>query len=304
MKKNFRRHERTQKHLNNLQNYVPENILDREIIEQNLQQPIQPIKYKPKKEKKNKRKKKFEELKREIINEFDDLENNFVDISPNEIKKQLKRVFTEIKTNKRNFDTTDFETDDYKVFKSEEALEKCFLTLRVEPKNIIDNIEILIEELPGLLYNTFKELLKQKQGIKVQIYLLGLFYHIEKDEEDDIGMSSKNQEIMNKYQIRDAIKSCLNYIKDKIDAWDNNEAYWHLKSVLFIDFKLREYKPINGSSYIPTPKDISTKKCVINIKNEDQECFKYCLLYGIYKEDYKEKSTRNVSLQKTRKGIS
>jgi hypothetical protein len=96
MKKNFPRHERSQKHIINLQNYVPQNILDTGIIEPDLQEPILPTIYKPKKEKRNKRKEMYERLKREILNEFDDLEKNFEDISPQKINKELKRVFTDI----------------------------------------------------------------------------------------------------------------------------------------------------------------------------------------------------------------
>jgi len=242
LRKNFKRHERSQNHLDNLQNYVEENIMDR------------------------------------------DLEENYRDISAAKVKKELKKVFTEIKTNKRHFNATDFETDDYIVMKSEEALEGCFLTLRIEPKREINNIDILVRDLPDLLYQTFKELLKQKKGIKLQIFLLGSFYHILKHEEDDKSLVSKNGLITNKDQIRDIIILLLNQIKDKIDLWDNNEAYWRLREVLFIDFKLREYKPLKGSSYIPTPERISKTKSVINIKNEDQKCFKYCLLYRLYRD--------------------
>ncbi len=38
----------------------------------------------------------------------------------------------------------------------------------------------------------------------------------------------------------------LSYINNDISSWDNNEAYWHLDEVLFVDFKLREYKPLKG----------------------------------------------------------
>jgi hypothetical protein len=48
----------------------------------------------------------YEQLKREILNEFDTLERNHIDISLQKIKNELKRVFTDIKTNKRKFETT------------------------------------------------------------------------------------------------------------------------------------------------------------------------------------------------------
>ncbi len=50
---------------------------------------------------------------------------------------------------------------------------------------------------------------------------------------------------------------------------------------LHIDLKIREYKPLSGSSYIKTPKWISDKKATVNIKNEDQKCFKYCMNFEL-----------------------
>ena len=37
------------------------------------------------------------------------------------------------------------------------------------------------------------------------------------------------------------------------------------------------YKAPSGSNYIELPKEIENRKSTINIKNKDQECFKYCL---------------------------
>jgi hypothetical protein len=60
-----------------------------------------------------------------------------------------------------------------------------------------------------------------------------------------------------------------------------------LENVIHVDLKIREYKPLSGSSYIETPKWISVKKATVNIKNEDQKCFKYCMLYHKHKNEIK-----------------
>jgi hypothetical protein len=58
-----------------------------------------------------------------------------------------------------------------------------------------------------------------------------------------------------------------------------------LVNVVNVDFKLREYKPLTGSSYIELPEWIYSKKDTINIKNEDQKCFKCCLQYHKHKNE-------------------
>ena len=56
-------------------------------------------------------------------------------------------------------------------------------------------------------------------------------------------------------------------------------------------------KAARGSSYIPTPEKLAHPKCgLINIQNQDQECFRWCLLY--HQSEQKEKSHRITALAK------
>ena len=38
-----------------------------------------------------------------------------------------------------------------------------------------------------------------------------------------------------------------------------------------------KYEPLGGSSYIPLPGLLAAKKAIINIKNEDNECFNWAI---------------------------
>jgi hypothetical protein len=142
--------------------------------------------------------------------------------------------------------------------------------------------------------------LKQKKRLKLQVYLSGLLYHATKDQEEEKVIISRNKYILNKDDIKIVIDSLLNQIKIKIDSWDNSEAYWCLQKLLFIDFKLRKHKPICGF-YIHTPKYISGTKSTINIKNEDQRHFKYCVLYESSKNEIKKKGQEIYNYKKLEK---
>ena len=41
------------------------------------------------------------------------------------------------------------------------------------------------------------------------------------------------------------------------------------------DLHTVKYVSLGGSSYIPFPKFLAAKKAIINLKNEDDECFKW-----------------------------
>ena len=44
-----------------------------------------------------------------------------------------------------------------------------------------------------------------------------------------------------------------------------------------LDLHTAKYTPLGDSSYIPLPSYVAAKKAIINIKNEDNECFKWAI---------------------------
>ena len=52
---------------------------------------------------------------------------------------------------------------------------------------------------------------------------------------------------------------------------------WRFRSVLSLDLHTVKYEPLGGSSYIPLPSFLAAKKAIINLINEDEECFKWVI---------------------------
>jgi hypothetical protein len=155
----------------------------------------------------------------------------------NKFKKKIKS-FNIIKQRRRDFNDVDFETDDYIVKKSEEALEGCFLTLRIIPKNDINSVNVLKEELPELMFERMKDILEHKTSVKFQIVLRGKFRKfipaLAREEFEELTIVSKNQIILRVDEIKETIIALLTEIHEKIESWDNNEGNWQLKNVINI----------------------------------------------------------------------
>ena len=61
---------------------------------------------------------------------------------------------------------------------------------------------------------------------------------------------------------------------------------WQILSVNFQYIDILLYNPLEGSSYIELPQELQNpRKRLINIKNEDQKCFLYCLLYHFHRDE-------------------
>lgn len=70
---------------------------------------------------------------------------------------------------------------------------------------------------------------------------------------------------------------------------------WRSKAVVRLDIHSIVYKPLWGSSYIPLPKYLANKKAIINLKNDDDECFKWCITRALNPLDnHPERITRDL----------
>ena len=66
-------------------------------------------------------------------------------------------------------------------------------------------------------------------------------------------------------------------ILNVIDKWISEGSGWVIDRIESHYLNVTLYKSLNGSSYIELPTDLrNTKKGLINIKNEDNECFRWC----------------------------
>ena len=70
---------------------------------------------------------------------------------------------------------------------------------------------------------------------------------------------------------------------------------WRFHSVLGLDLHTVKYEPLGGYSYIPLPKILAAKKAIINLRNEDDECFKWTITRALNPvEKNSERSDKNL----------
>ena len=66
-------------------------------------------------------------------------------------------------------------------------------------------------------------------------------------------------------------------ILDVIDKWVSEGSGWVIDRIDSHYINVILYKPLNGSSYTELPNELrNPKKGLINIKNKDVECFRWC----------------------------
>ena len=70
-------------------------------------------------------------------------------------------------------------------------------------------------------------------------------------------------------------------IEERIQNFNQRGSNWRFERVLSLDVHFTDFQPLRGSTFLPLPSKISTKKAVINMKNNDDQCFKWSVVRAL-----------------------
>ena len=132
------------------------------------------------------------------------------------------------------------------------------------------HLENLLKDMKGFkfiqtLEVTFeKDTIDSKTGKRVSIYKTAFF-------------NGKAKTITKVDDIEPELNMCRQEILNAIDKWVSEGLGWVIDRIDRHYINITLYKPLNGSSYTELPTELrNSKKGLINMKNEDGECFRWC----------------------------
>ena len=67
-----------------------------------------------------------------------------------------------------------------------------------------------------------------------------------------------------------------------LEKYQKEGSNWFLKRIIKLEIHTVLYRPISGSTYIPLPKTLSNGHSILNVENDDNKCFLYCILASLY----------------------
>ena len=152
-------------------------------------------------------------------------------------------------------------------------------------------LEIISTKDPRMLFsiarNSFikksAEILQQKGPFKAYLTLrVELKKRILQDGEEAYEFTqpyfnSTTTTILNELEIRDFYDQAVEEILNRIARWISKGSGWVIERILNLYFNVVSYKPLKGRSYLPLPEKLRHhRKGLINLKNDDNECFRWC----------------------------
>ena len=226
------------------------------------------------------------------------------DISANRLKKLSKQLERKEKKEKE---------ERYKIFTP--ILEASAFKNYTNQYGIYNNIKAPYTPKEFLEYSkpVILNIFKSNRNIKTMLYLHCIMSRDQGYDEEDEGYDdvrdgrrkrtakfafhSKGLKlVLEGTDISELYNEMADEIEEEIQKVNEDEGSgWTLIAVISLVLHTTRWEPIYGSSYMPLDPYLANKKAIINMKNEDDKCFMWCVLRALYpKNDHPERIDKDL----------
>ena len=174
-----------------------------------------------------------------------------------------------------------------KINEKAKALKGYTKSFEIGIKNNKDPLKQLQSTRKGIKSH-IESILKSMKGLK---FVENLKVTFKKNSKNEIitktaYFNSKPKTIINKTQITEELQSSKHEILNITAQWISEGSGWTIESVDNHYLNIVQYEPMKGSSYIELPQELNNpKKGLINLKNNDNECFRWCHIRYLNPQD-------------------
>ena len=187
-----------------------------------------------------------------------------------------------------------------KIEQTDKALKGFTKSYEINIKNNKDPL-VQLQNTRKAVANHIENILISMKGLKFAETLRVTFEKETGHEERVIKtayFNSKPQTITNDTQIELALSLSKQQILNKIAVWVSEGSGWTVQSVDNHYLNVVKYEPMKGSSYIKLPTELrNSAKGLINMKNEDNECFRWCHIGFLNPQDKYPQRIKKVDKQ-------
>ena len=132
-----------------------------------------------------------------------------------------------------------------------------------------------------------KRLLAQFEQIKFHVVFTIQFYKYKEDEIIHMvhHFNGGQKIILHSKDIDSLYNFTTQEIENRVDEFVKQESGWIYMNTEKIELNVFKYKPPRGGKYFKAPYWIRKKRAVVNIKNDDDLCFIYCIVAALMDMD-------------------
>ena len=107
------------------------------------------------------------------------------------------------------------------------------------------------------------------------------------ETKDEAKFYSNFEEIYEGNDISQLIREMFGGVLENMDNFTKGKSNWSFEKIIQLEIQIEEMIHDDGvGKFIPTPEPISKKRATINMKNKDDECFKWCVTRGLFQTKF------------------
>ena len=102
------------------------------------------------------------------------------------------------------------------------------------------------------------------------------------EEFTDPVLRHKQKALLQASEIKGALDEAIPHLLELLEKWTQRGSGWTVDRVQTLWLDIARYQPLRGSSYIPLPAAVRSKKAVVNVKNKHDHCFRWTLRSALF----------------------
>ena len=141
-----------------------------------------------------------------------------------------------------------------------------------------DDLRVQLDRLQPIMKKKISAIRRVLGGVKFLEVLQARLAKFDPKFVTTVAVFTSHAEIvLNEEDIDGALERAKAVILQKFDQFQSEGSAWVVDQIMGHYLNVVAFKPFEGSSYIPLPKELQhARKGLINIKNDDAECFRWC----------------------------
>ena len=215
------------------------------------------------------------ELKTKVRSNINSFADWLISYVPPEVKKPVNERLETLKSEIGNLFGI-INTRKFKIRKTASAIKGFTKQYTIDGSSGIDAVSFLNAVRPQVV-----GLMATNRQVKVQLVLTCAMERVDmksgEEESANVPFVSKTEVILDATDINEVYDNAINKIPETMASFQMRGSNWRFGAVLKLDINTAVYKPLKGSSYIVLPAYLANKKAIINMKNSDDQCFKWCI---------------------------
>ena len=149
----------------------------------------------------------------------------------------------------------------------------------IDGSDVYDGLSFLMEAKRSII-----NVLDSNRGIKAILYLNCVMFRQTPTGvvRQDFAFHSAIKIILENTDVEEVFNEMVDEIEASIQRVENAEGSgWVFERIINITLPTAKWDPLNAGSYMELPEYLKNKKAIINMKNQDDKCFLWCVLRAL-----------------------